>query len=178
MQTDRDLVEAVLGGNLPAFAELVRRYERVVMSTAWNVLRNYHSSQDAAQSALVEAFRQLPQLRSPEQFGPWVLRIARREALKIARATRRTLPLESSLAYDSVPDPALDHWNDLLAAVGRLPEQERIVVGLRYFAGNSVTDIAKLTGRPSGTVTKQLSRAINRLKSTFARSFRHDAAKS
>jgi hypothetical protein len=29
-------------GNRAAFAELLRRYERVALSTAWNVLRDYH----------------------------------------------------------------------------------------------------------------------------------------
>ncbi len=178
MQADRELVESVLRGNRAAFAELMRRYERIVQSTAWNILRDYHLSQDATQNAFVEAFRHLTQLRKPEHFGAWIMRIARREGLRIARAARGALPLESAIEHDCVEDPPIDDWHDLLAAVGRLPEQERIVVGLRYFEGHSVTDIATVTGRPSGTVTKQLSRAIHRLKSTFARSSsNHDAAR-
>lgn len=179
MQTDRDLVEAVRSGNRTAFAELVRRYERVALSTAWNVLRDHHLSQDATQNAFVEAFRQFTQLRSAEHFGAWVIHITRREALKIAAAAHRTIALRTEIERDYIAsDPLTDHWADLLAAVGRLPEQERIVVGLRYFEGNSVADIARATGQPSGTVTKQLSRAIKRLKSTFARSSsNHDARK-
>jgi len=51
----------------------------------------------------------------------------------------------------------------LLAAVMRLPERERQVVTLRYFDGHSVQAVAEITGRPLGTVTRQLSRAYARL---------------
>jgi RNA polymerase sigma-70 factor (ECF subfamily) len=48
--------------------------------------------------------------------------------------------------------------------VARLPEHERLVVVLRYLNGHSVAEVAAALGRPVGTVTKQLSRAIERLK--------------
>ena len=49
-------------------------------------------------------------------------------------------------------------------AVAALPEHQRLVVALRYFDGHSVAEVAALAGRPVGTVTKQLSRALERLK--------------
>ena len=52
----------------------------------------------------------------------------------------------------------------LLRAVMTLPSQERRVVLLRYFEGHPVGDIARMIGRPTGTVTKQLSRAHARLR--------------
>ncbi len=52
----------------------------------------------------------------------------------------------------------------LLESVMTLPSQERRVVLLRYFEGHPVRDIAKMIGRPTGTVTKQLSRAHARLR--------------
>jgi RNA polymerase sigma-70 factor (ECF subfamily) len=159
MQTDRELIDAVRGGDHRAFAELVRRYERIASSTAWNVLWDYHSAQDATQNAFVEVFRQLNRLRSPEQS-------TRREALRLASRSGRARAIETAVkakAFHATNPPA-DHSGELLAAIGSLPEQERVVVGLRYLEGYSVADIAKLTGRPVGTVTKQLSRAVERLK--------------
>ena len=52
----------------------------------------------------------------------------------------------------------------LLTLVGRLPDHERVLVGLRFFDGHSLAEVATITGRPLGTVTKQLSRAIARLR--------------
>ncbi len=52
----------------------------------------------------------------------------------------------------------------LLSAVARLPRHERLVVSMRYFDGCPVAEVALALGRPVGTVTKQLSRAIERLR--------------
>jgi RNA polymerase sigma factor (sigma-70 family) len=46
----------------------------------------------------------------------------------------------------------------------RLPKHERLVVMLRYFDDESVESVATMVGRSVGTVTKQLTRARDRLK--------------
>jgi len=58
----------------------------------------------------------------------------------------------------------------LLAAVLKLPESEKQVVMLRYFSGRTASQVAKALGRSVGTVTKQLSRAHNRLRNILERS--------
>ncbi|KPJ57820.1 MAG: hypothetical protein AMS16_00675 [Planctomycetes bacterium DG_58] len=55
----------------------------------------------------------------------------------------------------------------LLDRVMRLPEHERTVTMLHHFDGHSVQAVADMTGRPLGTVTKQLSRAYERLRRTI-----------
>jgi RNA polymerase sigma-70 factor (ECF subfamily) len=169
MQTDAELIDAVRGGDQTAYAELVRRYERAAWSRAWSVLRDYHAAQDATQNAFVEAFQQLRQLRSPEHFGAWLMQITQRQALRIARRAGRTTRLENEVEVEveavDASNLRADEWEELVAAVGGLPDQERVVVALRYLEGHCVAEIARLTGRPVGTVTKQLSRAVERLKS-------------
>ncbi len=174
MQADAEIVQAVLGGDLGAFATLVGRHERAVWATAWRVLRDDHAAADAGQEAFLRAFHRLGELRRPEQFGVWLLRIARREAIRLARRRAR----EPSRSLDEAgTNPPQDHHRDddpatrlsadageLLAAVARLPEHERLVVTLHYLEGRSVAEVAVALGRPVGTVTKQLSRAIQRLK--------------
>ena len=62
-------------------------------------------------------------------------------------------------------DPLMnDERERLLRCVQSLPAHERLAVSLRYFEGHGVHEIARMTGRPVGTVTKQLSRAIERLR--------------
>ena len=56
---------------------------------------------------------------------------------------------------------------ELVEAVAGLPEHERQVVVLRYLHGYAVAEIAQALGRPVGTVTKQLSRAVQRLKQVY-----------
>ena len=167
VRSNAELVGAVLEGDRASFAELVRRYQRMVLATAWQALGDHHAAEDAAQEAFVAAYRKLGSLRDPARFGPWMLRIVRRTALRIAQRRRvKTEPLESAgePPGPADADPLEEDLRRLLEAVTRLPDHERVVVMLRYMDGHSVAAIAEMTGRPLGTVTKQLSRAVARLK--------------
>lgn len=168
MLTDAELVKAVRAGDCAAFAELVGRYERAVWVRSWHVLRDFHAAQDATQDAFLEAFRRLGQLRRPESFGQWLMRIAEHESIRTSRRRSQAKTLdeaECELAAEAPAPELAEEAARLLALVGGLPDHERAVVALRYFEGHPVAEIARITARPVGTVTKQLSRALERLKS-------------
>jgi RNA polymerase sigma-70 factor (ECF subfamily) len=171
VESDRQLVESALAGRRASFAALVERYERAVRAAALTVLRNQHDACDAAQEAFVIAYRKLPALRRRSAFGPWLLRIARREALRLVRGRRGSVPLEAADGVASADGNGRPNGEQerLLEAVDRLPRHERVVLMLRYFNGRSVAEIAATTGRPVGTVTKQLSRAHRRLRALLAK---------
>ena len=172
MQSDAELVNAVLNGNKEAFAVLVKRYERPVRAVALDALGNYHSAADASQDAFVKAYEELPRLRKRHAFGPWLMKIASRCALDSVRRRPKGTHLETKVAEAiEKPNGQLDEAKQrLLAAVVRLPKAERQVIMLRYFSGHSVKDVADVAGRSVGTVTKQLSRAHKRLRNILERS--------
>jgi RNA polymerase sigma-70 factor (ECF subfamily) len=166
VQSDAELVRAVLEGQRGSFEVLVRRHERAVLGSALAILGDHHAAQDAAQDAFVTAYRRLATLRVGARFAPWILRIVRNRAIRLRqqRSQRQQQSLSTGVTaarVDSRPDERLD---GLLAAVGRLPERQQQLIMLRYFDGLSVQEIAEATGRPVGTVTKYLSRAHRRLR--------------
>ena len=165
MPSTEQLVKATQAGETSAFAELVRRYERAAIITAHSVLGDFHLAQDAAQEAFVYAHSMLNQLRSAASFGPWLLRIARRRAIRLQR--KRGAERTGTNGIDRAAKEAcnwMEPYEAVAREIARLPEHERIVVVMRYVDGCSVKDIADTTGRPVGTITKQLSRAIERLR--------------
>ncbi|MHC4665163.1 MAG: RNA polymerase sigma factor [Planctomycetota bacterium] len=172
VQTDADLVRVVLKGQKQAFAALVKRYERSVRAVAMNVLSGHESVQDIAQEAFLKAYENLPGLRRPQAFGPWLTKITRRCALNMARQQPTETALDPTDASSvQGTDGRLDEEKQrLLAAVLRLPESENQVVMLRYFSGQSVREVAEILGRSVGTVTKQLSRAHKRLRNILKES--------
>jgi RNA polymerase sigma-70 factor, ECF subfamily len=171
MQPDAEIVTAVLRGEVKDFAVLVTRYERAVWATSWRVLRDDHAASDAAQEAFFQAYKRLADLRQPSLFGVWLLQIARRESIRLAKRRQRdpvrsideAAPEQHVLGDDAATRLSVDA-QELFNAVARLPEHERIVVVQHYLDGRSMADVAAGLGRPIGTVTKQLSRAIQRLK--------------
>ena len=165
MASDAELVTAARNGDREAFGELVRRYERAVRATALGVLGNYHAADDAAQETFVAAYEKLGQLRRASAFGGWLMKTARRKAIQHARRGPKVASLDGLDPPAPTSDGRLDGPSQrVLAAVMRLGESERLVVMLRYFDGRAVRDVAAITGRSVGTVTKQLSRAHRRLR--------------
>ncbi|MCP4258628.1 MAG: sigma-70 family RNA polymerase sigma factor [Planctomycetes bacterium] len=172
MQTDAELVKAVLNGKKHVFAELVRRYERLVRGIALDILGDYHSATDVSQDAFVRAYERLGGLRKPEAFGPWLMKITRRCALDSVRRKSREIRLDTkNIGMIENPNGQLDEdKQQLLAAVVKLSKAEKQVVMLRYFGDNSVKDVAEILSLSTGTVTKQLSRARVRLRKILERS--------
>ncbi len=166
LPSDESLVSAVLGGSSSAFGDLVRRYERAVRAVCLAVLRDHHLACDVAQDAFLAAYRSLAGLRNRAAFGTWLTTIARHRAIHFARKRRPEAPLPPSLDQRPAPEP---YDFELLSAIAALPERERVLVMLRYFDDHDISAIAAIVGRSPSTVSKQISRARERLRRALAK---------
>lgn len=165
-QSDSKLVKAALNGDRDAYGCLFERHERSVQAVALAILGDWNAAQDAVQESFVTAYRKLGGLRKASSFGPWIRKIARRQAIQMYRSMliREDAKQRITNTQAVSGDGGIDEQNHrLLEAVMCLPKHERTVVMLRYFDGHSTKMISEMTGRPVGTVTMQLSRAHARL---------------
>ncbi len=158
--SDGDLVRSVRAGAKDAFDVLVRRYRGLVVGRAYARLRDRGEAEDAAQEALLAAFRSLGQLRRPEAFGPWLRKIAgsvtRRAASRLARRPGRLRDAEAVAA------PA--RAAEVFEAVAALSEEDQQVLHLHYSQGYTCAEIAGMLSLRVGSVTSRLTRARRRLR--------------
>ena len=166
MQSDAELVNRVLKGDQFAYDKLVQRYEATVIGISAQVLGDLHAAEDAAQESFVHAYLNLPKLRDPKVFGIWLFKITKREAIRLLkqRARHNPIPNPVDLAAPQQDEQLNERLATLLNMVIKLPPRERQVIILRNFNNHSVREIAEITGRSIGTITKQLSQARNRLR--------------
>lgn len=167
MKSDADLVQGSQSGDLDAFGTLVRRYERLARAAALHICRDKHAAEDIAQEAFLAAFESLRELHNAESFGSWLLTITRRKAVRYLRSPSHRIETKTDIDQKDESDVGgklSEAAVDLLALVEKLPDHERIVVGLKHFDGHSIQEIATITGRPTGTITKQLSRSYEKLR--------------
>jgi RNA polymerase sigma-70 factor (ECF subfamily) len=169
--SDSELVDRVRRGDVESFGALSRRYERSVLAIALAGLHDIHAAEDVVQSTLLLAFRQLATLNNSSKFGPWLVQIARRQVIESVRKRPVSVAIGGRQCLEPAAcDVAASDWiekEQLLKLISLLPDRERVLIGLRFFDGHSVAEIAQITARPVGTVTKQLSRAIARLRVLF-----------
>ena len=131
-----------------------------------NLVRDEHAARDAAQDAFIRAYEKLSKLKDAKLFSAWLIMIARRSALDtLKRKTKnKYVELNENLQAKAADSQLDENKQELLKAVLRLPKPQRQVVMLRYFGGHSVKEVAQISERSVGTVTKQLSRAHKHLK--------------
>lgn len=175
---DSDLVERARAGDVAAYEELVRRYRDLAVRTATVVAGSADEAEDAAQEGFVKAYAALGRFRAGSPFRPWLLRIVANEARNRRRSAGRRTGLALRAAEDRPPDDAapspeaavLDHERRraLVAALGRLRDEDREIVGARYLLDLSEAEAAELLGIPRGTVKSRLSRALGRLREALA----------
>jgi RNA polymerase sigma-70 factor (ECF subfamily) len=100
---DAQLVRNVLRGQLSAFDDLVRRYQRRAVAVAYRLLSHREDAQEVAQDAFLKAYDKLPSLTQPERFGSWLLRIVSNLALNKRRwrSLRKATSLEAEQGEDT-----------------------------------------------------------------------------
>jgi RNA polymerase sigma-70 factor (ECF subfamily) len=167
----QELVERAMRGDREAFSSLAADVTDRVYGLAYRILRDPHAAQDAAQQALILAWRDLPRLRDPERFEGWLHRLVVHACYAEARGQRRwngkvrLIPLE----LPTSPDPAggLADRDSLEVAFRRLTPEQRAVVVLHHYLGYPLTEIAETLGIPNGTARSRLHYAVRQLRTAL-----------
>jgi len=174
-----DIVQRVRAGDVDAFGQIVKGYERRVFALAVMILRNREGADDVTQDAFVRAFERLDLYDVRRPFYPWLATITTRLAMNwLARRSpgaRRETPIQpESSAYASAAPAALDvlvaedEGRRLWRLVERLPLGERTAVVLHYRQELSVSEVASAIGVTAGTVKTLLFRARQHLRASLA----------
>ena len=121
---------------------------------------------DAVQEAFISADRRWRRVRSLDDPVGWIRRAALNRLLNGRRNTRRRSEILAAVrpAVEADLDP-LDL--DLLAAIGALPRQQRLVVCLHHLAGLKVDEVAADLAIAPGTVKSHLHDARSALRRTL-----------
>ena len=175
LDRDRPLVEAAQAD--PAqFDALYRRYLAPVYSYAYYELGDHHAAEDATEKTFLAALSNLDRFEDRARpsdgegastFKVWLFQIARNTVSNERRAARRrrTAPLDdAALARDPLDvehdatrrDEAAAAWK----AVGRLPDDRRKAIVLRFVDELSTAEIAGVLGRSEGAVRVLIHRAL------------------
>jgi RNA polymerase sigma-70 factor (ECF subfamily) len=158
---DAELVSQTLAGDLAAFEALARRYRGLAFAVAYQQLGRFDDAEDAAQEALVEAYRKLPLLRDPSRFGAWLRRIAAGKAAEAARRRREEplAPEEIEMARGADPPAPTTLEMTVWAALAGLSPAVRLATTLFYVDGLAYAEIAAHLEVPASTVRGRLQRA-------------------
>lgn len=159
---EADLVTWARDGDELAFAELVERSRRRLFSVCVRITGDEHSARDAAQSALLDAWRALPRFEGRSSFSTWLCQIGTRASLALVRRRRADPMAEvpeprgpfSAALEESVSSVSAVRW-----ALEKLPPDFRTALVLREYADMSYQEIAETLDVRVETVKTRIARA-------------------
>ena len=136
------------------FSREIEKLGPTLFRVAFAILRNRTDCEDAAQNAVLKAYRNLGSLKQRGYFKTWLISILKNECFDMLRRRRPTLDVAGQeLSYEmAVPDL------DLNRAFDRLSPEERLTITLYYYEGYDTREIARITEVSEGTVRSRLSR--------------------
>ena len=144
----RDVVERAMRGDHDAFGLLVNLTSDRMYAIATRILRDADLAEDALQSSLITAWRELPRLRDPDRFEAWVRRLLVNACYAEARRRRRwsgnvrVLPVDGPADRDEIVSIA--DRDALDRAFRRLTVEQRAVVVLGEHGEAEVLEVREV----------------------------------
>jgi RNA polymerase sigma-70 factor (ECF subfamily) len=185
---DLDLVHATKNGDVAAFEQLVKRYDRKLLRIAQSITHNREDSQDAVQEAFWKAYQNLSAFREDSKFSTWLFRITVNQSLIKLRKQRAMkeasldddfqaegdiLPKEVT---DWAPNPEQLYWASelrdiLIKSLEELSPILRTVFVLRDIEGLTIDQTAEVLDVSQTAVKARLLRARLQLREGLTRYF-------
>lgn len=178
-----EVIELAQKDNMTALEELVKRHQKIVYISLYQLAPERNDLQDLTQEVLLRMCRSIKSLRNAKTFKYWLNRIITNLFYdELRKKSRRIRPISmdepqfQDNEYNATRDiPDSDAMPQELAlhseldrhiqtAISELPEQFRTIIVLREIQGLSYEEIASLTDTNIGTVKSRLARARGRLQ--------------
>ncbi|MBW1295565.1 RNA polymerase sigma factor [Aquimarina litoralis] len=174
-QSDQYYIEQVLKGDANSFATLVERYQSLVYTVTYRMVKNKEEAEEIAQDTFVKAYKSLINYRGDAKFSTWLYTIAYRKSLDAIKTKKRFL---SSELIEDISEGEIGIVNDALNylqskerkqiitdSILKLPEEDAAIVTLYYFDEKSVKEIKDIVGLTEDNIKIKLYRSRKKLYS-------------
>ena len=181
--TDSQLVAQAQEGDLPAFEELVKKYQREIYGLAYRLVLDAEEAKDLAQQAFLQAFVHIRSFRQQAQFRTWLFRIAINQCYSYLKSRKKFGdPVDCEefvMVGEDSPEEELvaqDRRQRLYAALEHLPAKQRAVITLKLEQGLSYEEISRVLGGTTGAARVNYCQALKTLKKYLQNEDEHEVA--
>ena len=179
------LVNAARAGDLPAYDQLVQRYQERIYATIYHMTSNHEDANDIAQETFIKAHSALKSFKGDSSFYTWVYRIAVNKTINFLKQRKNRVSLSlNDLDFNVENDPELvafvsektprraaalaELQEKLNEAMQKLSDVHRMVVALHDVQGHSHEEIASIMDCNVGTVRSRLFYARQQLQALLS----------
>jgi RNA polymerase sigma factor (sigma-70 family) len=165
---EKELVASLRAKDNEAFSYLYDHYAGALLGIIKQIVGDAELGNDVLQETFVNIWRRIDSYDEAKgRLFTWMLNIARNAAIDKTRSkafqqSQRQLPIDGELMQASVK-PGVDDYG-LKRVLGKLKEEQRMLIDLSYYQGYTHEQIAKALDIPLGTVKTRIRSALTQLR--------------
>lgn len=181
-RSDAELMAALQEGDADAFSALYRRHIKGLLNFFWRLSWDKALAEDLTHDTILRVFRMAHQWEERAKFTTFLYRVARNlwiDHVRSAPVRKRRGSLDAPLgpdggtfadilpSGDEGPDARMDaseREGEIMAAVAKLPEEQRLVFVLTQLQDMKYQDVAEILDVPLGTVKSRMHAAVAKLQ--------------
>jgi RNA polymerase sigma-70 factor (ECF subfamily) len=181
--SDPHLVARAQQGDLTAFEELVKKYQREIYGLACRLVMDQEEAKDLTQQAFLQAFVHIRAFRQQSQFRTWLFRIAINQCYNFLKTRKKfgepVDTQEMQIMGEDSPEEDLVAEQDrqrLYQALEKLPPKQRAVITLKLEQGLNYQEISQALGGTAGAARVNYCQALKTLKKYLQSEDEHEVA--
>lgn len=171
-KSDIELVNEFKSGNISAFDEIVRKYQKKVYGLARKILGNHDDADDVAQEVFIKLYYSLNDFKGESSLFTWIYRITVNECNNVLRKKKikefvQIDEIMNLLKFSQTPEQELvdkERKNLIERAMEKLPPKQRAVFVMRFFDELDYEQISKILNKPIGTLKANYFHAVKKIQ--------------
>lgn len=176
MNEELEWIAAVRAGDQQAYAQIINKYKNPLYATILRMTKHPQDAQDLVQEAFIKVYKQLDKYEAKGSFSSWFYRVAINHCMDAFRTKQYQMkPVE--VDEEQVVNPThpeiifmkKEQQRQLERLLQTLPDDERMIILLRYNNELSYEEIAEMMEVPISTVRNKLHRAKKKMRETVKR---------
>lgn len=173
---DEELVwiQDVLSGDKQAYAHIINKYKNLLYATILRMTQNQQDAQDLVQEVFIKVYNQLDKYDKKGEFSSWLYRVAINHCMDEFRKKRykmKQVELNGETMVNTRHPEVIyfkkEQSRQLERLIQTLPEDERLIILLRYVNELSYNEISELVGVPLSMVRNKIHRAKKKMRNTL-----------
>ncbi len=185
---DQEIFDRILRNDQAAFKSLILKYQDLVYSTCFRLLKNLHDSEDLSQEVFLEIFRSIVHLKNVDDMSGWIYRISYSKCISFIRKknpakassdldpgdTVKHIDKQSGHSNRETPEKTLEQKEaaiELFEKIDQLPEKQKRAILLHKFEGYSHKEICEKMNLSQASVESLIYRAKVSLRKSLVSYF-------
>lgn len=182
-QTDFELIDLILNGNIKSFESLVNKYKSKVYSLCLKLTKNEEEAEELSHDAFLKVLKNLSKFKKDSSFSTWLYRIAYNNCLSRLKKKKLQIDNISDSEFNNIQNETNNPFDELVKddkikylklALTNLSDQENLMLDFYYRFGKDMNEISEIMGLSHNNVRVKIMRSRQKIYSFLKNELKHE----